>query len=162
MGFVFCPGTAVAFFALGLAVLTAVAARTDWWTCTVTEAAALTGEHSPAAAAALLAARVRGTGRAGGAVVRSGAGGCHVASGAVVEHVPAVPVVAVDTNGAGDSHTGAFVAGLLHGLDPLAAARRANAAAALAVIRRGPATAPTAAEVDALLENLSRDTSGPT
>jgi sugar/nucleoside kinase (ribokinase family) len=89
--------------------------------------------------------------------VRNGSAGCHVAAVAVagdrpaVRHVPAVNVVAVDTNGAGDCHTGAFVAALLGGLDPLAAARRANAAAALAVTRRGPATAPTAAEVDALL-----------
>jgi sugar/nucleoside kinase (ribokinase family) len=137
------------------AVLTAVAARTDWWTCTVAEAAALTGEPLPPAAAALLAARTGGTSRPAGAVVRSGPDGCHVApAGGGVRHVPAVPVVAVDTNGAGDCHVGVFVAGLLHGLAPLAAARRANAAAALAVTRRGSATAPTAAEVDALLEEL--------
>ena len=36
----------------------------------------------------------------------------------------------VNTNGAGDVHVGTFVAGLARGLDPVAAARDANAAAA--------------------------------
>ncbi len=149
------------------AVLAAVAARTNWWTCTAAEATALTGERDAATAAGLLAARPRAGGPgwgagAGGAVVRSGSAGCHVAAAAgtggrpAVRHVPAVRVVAVDTNGAGDCHTGAFVAALLGGLDPSAVARRANAAAALAVTRRGPATAPTAAEVDALLGGARR------
>ncbi|HEX5405763.1 MAG TPA: PfkB family carbohydrate kinase [Pseudonocardiaceae bacterium] len=65
--------------------------------------------------------------------------------------MPPFPVTAVDTNGAGDTHVGVFAAGLAAGLDPLTAALRANAAAALAVTRRGPSTAPTAAEVDDLL-----------
>ena len=65
--------------------------------------------------------------------------------------MPGFKVEAVDSNGAGDAHAGVLVAGLAAGLEPLMAARRANAAAAIAVTRRGPATAPGSAEVDALL-----------
>jgi len=60
-------------------------------------------------------------------------------------------VEAVDTTGAGDAHCGVLAAELLRGADLATAAARANAAAAIAVTRRGPATAPTRAEVDALL-----------
>ena len=77
-------------------------------------------------------------GRAGraGAVVRVGARGCVVAvAGAEPVHVPAVPVRVVDTTGAGDTHTGAFLAALLTGAAPVEAARRANAAAARHVAR---------------------------
>ncbi|WP_224791318.1 PfkB family carbohydrate kinase, partial [Pseudomonas fluorescens] len=58
-------------------------------------------------------------------------------------------------NGAGDAHAGVFVAGLAQGLAAYEAARRANAAAALAVTRWGPATAPGTAEVDALIRESS-------
>ncbi|MGZ4649781.1 MAG: PfkB family carbohydrate kinase [Kineosporiaceae bacterium] len=127
-------------------VVTAVAGRTDWLVCAGAEAARLTGVAEPAAAAGALAA---GYAR-GGALVRLGADGCLVAvGGAPPVHVPGYPVTAVDTNGAGDTHTGVFLAALVAGRSPVAAADRANAAAALAVTRRGPATAPTAGEVDA-------------
>jgi sugar/nucleoside kinase (ribokinase family) len=130
-------------------VLDPVLARADWWSCNEREARLLTGLAEPAAAAAALAAR---TGRTGGVVVRTGPDGALLAAGdrtPVV--VPTFPVAVVDTNGAGDAHVGAFAAALAQGLDPVAAVRRANAAAALAVTRRGPATAPTADEVDRLL-----------
>jgi len=80
-------------------------------------------------------------------LVRLGAAGCRVDG----VHVPGFAVDAVDTNGAGDAHVGAFLAGIAAGLAPQHAARRANACAALAATRRGPATAPGSAEVDALL-----------
>jgi sugar/nucleoside kinase (ribokinase family) len=57
----------------------------------------------------------------------------------------------VDTNGAGDTHTGVLVAERARGADWVSAARRANAAGALKVTRKGPATAPTVAELDAFL-----------
>ena len=81
-----------------------------------------------------------------GVVVRDASRGCAVWRSAVeVEQVEA-PVVdaadVVDTNGAGDVHVGAFVAGLARGEDAVTAARAANAAAAVAVTRLGPATAP--------------------
>jgi sugar/nucleoside kinase (ribokinase family) len=60
-------------------------------------------------------------------------------------------VDAVDLNGAGDAHTGAFMAALAQGLAPAAAARRANAAAAMAVTAPGPATAPDAHALDDFL-----------
>lgn len=63
-------------------------------------------------------------------------------------HVPAPEVTAVDSTGAGDAHSGVFLAALADGLSPLAAAARANAAAAFAVTRVGPATAPTRAQLD--------------
>lgn len=60
-------------------------------------------------------------------------------------------VDAVDTVGAGDALCGALAAGLALGLDDEDAVRRANAAGALAATRPGARSAPTAAEVDALL-----------
>jgi len=60
-------------------------------------------------------------------------------------------VDAVDTSGAGDTHTGAFIAALAGGADEVDAARTANAAAALSVTRRGPATGPAAAELTRFL-----------
>jgi sugar/nucleoside kinase (ribokinase family) len=65
--------------------------------------------------------------------------------------VPGFLVDVLDTNGAGDTHTGTFIAALAGGADELSAARAANAAAALSVTRRGPATAPTAAELTRFL-----------
>lgn len=80
-------------------------------------------------------------------IVRLGAAGCLVDG----VRVPGFAVEAIDTNGAGDAHAGAFMAGIAAGLAPLDAARRANACAALATTRGGPATAPGIAQVDALL-----------
>jgi sugar/nucleoside kinase (ribokinase family) len=65
----------------------------------------------------------------------------------------------LDSNGAGDTHTGAFIAALATGADDVAAARTANAAAALSVTRRGPATAPTAAELARFLSCQSWNSS---
>jgi sugar/nucleoside kinase (ribokinase family) len=65
--------------------------------------------------------------------------------------IPAPTVHAVDTTGAGDGHSGVFLAALADGLPAADAARRANAAAALAVTRPGPATSPTRTELDAWL-----------
>ncbi|PMY43164.1 sugar kinase [Pseudomonas sp. GW456-L14] len=88
-------------------------------------------------------------------VVRDGPQGCWVSQHGHSAHVPGFKVRAVDSNGAGDAHAGVFVAALAQGLEPVQAARRANAAAALAVTRWGPATAPGAAEVDALVNGDS-------
>lgn len=63
--------------------------------------------------------------------------------------IPAPRVQAVDTNGAGDAHTGVLCGQLARGSTLTAAAERANIAAALAVTRSGPATAPTAGEINA-------------
>jgi sugar/nucleoside kinase (ribokinase family) len=126
-------------------VLDAVGAGTDWFVCNAAEARRLTGERDHAAAASEVARRWARV----GAVVRLGADGCLVATDGDVVAVPAPAVQAVDTNGAGDTHTGVLIATLLAGAPPLRAAARANAAAALAVTRRGPTTTPTSTAIDA-------------
>jgi sugar/nucleoside kinase (ribokinase family) len=137
-------------------VLGPVLSRCDWWSSNQREAALLTGAGDPAEAARLLIAR---TGRAG-VIVRAGRAGCVLAlrapgPGAVsLSLIPAPAVVAVDTTGAGDAHAGVFLAGLAAGLPPAAAASRANAAAALAVTRAGPAESPSRAELDAFVATL--------
>ncbi len=61
-------------------------------------------------------------------------------------------VEAVDATAAGDTFDGAFLAEYLIGRDALAAARYANAAAALSTTGYGAvAPMPTRAEVEALL-----------
>jgi ribokinase len=84
-------------------------------------------------------------------VTRVGAEGCDVVDNGVTVRVPGFPVDPVDTNGAGDAHAGVLAAELLRGEPLLVAAERANAAAAIAVRRYGPATSPSRAEVDELL-----------
>ena len=95
-----------------------------------------------------------------GILVRSGPDGCVLAvrvpgSGTgyrlSLSHVAAPAVVPVDTTGAGDAHSGVFLAGLAARLTVGEAARRANAAAALTVTRTGAATSPTRAELDRFL-----------
>jgi len=98
--------------------------RLDWISANAGEAAALTGASDPVVAAGRLGGRA-------GAIVRTGERGCVVAqAGAEPVVVPAVPVAAVDTTGAGDVHTGVFLAALLRGASPVQAARDANAVAA--------------------------------
>ncbi|ATY15042.1 sugar kinase [Amycolatopsis sp. AA4] len=128
----------------------AVLARTDILTANAREARLLTGREDPASAAPELAKRVRGR----AAIVRTGGTGCWVAtaeSPGSATNVPAYPVAAVDTNGAGDAHGGVLAAALARGNDLTQAARRANVAAALAVTQRGPATAPTTEMIDEAL-----------
>ena len=127
--------------------LEAALARADWLLCNASEARALSGEADPTVAASSLARPDLAI------VVRDGANGCVVAlrPGGATD-VAGVAVEALDTNGAGDVHNGVFLAELLAGSPATSAARWANAAAALAVTRRGPATGPTRAEVEGLLD----------
>lgn len=119
--------------------LRAALEATLWVSANRDEAAILTGTDDPAHAAEALA-----KGRAGGALVRVGAGGCWLATpGTPAQHIPGHAVRAIDTNGAGDAHTGHFIAALARGEDPAAAARIANVAAALSTTEEGPSTAPT-------------------
>ncbi|MBZ9782354.1 PfkB family carbohydrate kinase [Pseudomonas sp. REP124] len=133
-------------------LLQALLPRIDLWTSNSVEALRVTGAPDIAGAldllAGLLPAKVL-------MVVRDGPQGCWISQGSERRHVPGFKVEAVDSNGAGDAHAGVFVAGLAQGLPAFEAARRANAAAALAVTRWGPATAPGAAEVDALISRAS-------
>lgn len=124
-----------------------------WITANRAEAGHLTGCSDPETAAAMLAA---GRPPGGGAVVRDGANGAFLAlQQGPVQYLPGYPVDAVDTNGAGDSHTGAFVAMLASGRDPALAVSIANVAAALSTTQEGPATAPQLADVLAALERSS-------
>jgi sugar/nucleoside kinase (ribokinase family) len=146
------------------AVLGPVLDRCDWLSCNEREAAVLASAGIAVAADPGEAVdpgetldpgetvrRLLDRGGAGSVMVRAGASGCYVGvrSSGAVERVPAPVVTAVDTTGAGDAHAGVFLASVADGLSPLAAAARANAAAAYAVTRHGPATAPTRAELDA-------------
>ena len=74
---------------------------------------------------------------------------------ALLSRLPIARERVLDTNGAGDTHTGALLAEVAAGTPWVEGCRRANAAAAIKVTRRGPESAPTAAEVDAFL--ASRD-----
>ena len=112
------------------------------------EAAALSGTPGdPLAAAAVL------RGQLGAAVVVTvGAQGAWVVDGDEPEHVPAHPVEAVDTVGAGDAFCGALGARLAAGDDLRAATSYANAAAALSVTKPGAEPSmPRAADIEALL-----------
>jgi sugar/nucleoside kinase (ribokinase family) len=129
--------------------LARVLGRADWLTCNAREAAALSGEPEPARALRTLTGRPPWPARRGQRVlVRTGPNGCMIGyfrTAPIV--VSGFPVTAVDSNGAGDTHTGVFIAALARGMDAESAARRANAAAAISVTRRGPATAPNADEL---------------
>ncbi|MEU6199637.1 PfkB family carbohydrate kinase [Streptomyces sp. NPDC047061] len=130
-------------------VLAPVLARTDWLSTNAREARIMTGHADPRTAAAELGQRLA---PGAGVLVRADKDGCWLATpGRPPVHVPGFPVTAVDSNGAGDAHVGAFLALLGQGFDPLTAARGANAAAACAVTRRGPATAPDRTELAAFL-----------
>ncbi|MFJ4921634.1 PfkB family carbohydrate kinase [Streptomyces sp. NPDC088725] len=137
------------------ALLAPVLARTDWLSCNAREARLLSGHADPGTAAKALRERLA---PGAGVLVRADKDGCWLAApgsadggGSEPVHVPGFPVRAVDSNGAGDAHVGAFLALLGQGFDPLTAARGANAAAAYAVTRRGPATAPDRTELMAFL-----------
>ncbi len=66
----------------------------------------------------------------------------------------AFPVKAVDTTAAGDTFTGYYLAGLLSGIERREILRRACAASALAVMKKGAVgSIPRAQEVDCFLQN---------
>ena len=150
---VFDPGPLV--MSIPPEALDRVLRRADWLTCNAREAAALTGEGTPPAALRALAARLGGGRPGAGVLLRTGPDGCLLSSFSATKPlaVPGFPVTELDSSGAGDTHTGAFIAALACGADPPEAARRANAAAAISVTRRGPATAPNAAELAQFLSH---------
>ncbi len=134
---VFDPGPLVE--SPDLALMRALLPRIDVWTSNSVEALRFTGAADIGAALDRLAKHLPQDVLL---VVRDGPQGCWIQQAGERRHVPGFAVNAVDSNGAGDAHAGVFVAGLAQGLDAHEAARRANAAAALAVTRWGPATAP--------------------
>lgn len=81
-------------------------------------------------------------------VLTLGAAGAVLDDGERQAHVPALPVAAVDTTGAGDAFVGALAVGLAQAPSLTAAVERAVAVAALAVGRRGAqASYPTREEL---------------
>jgi len=113
------------------------------------EARLLTGATNLPGAASRLVPRLA---PGGWVVARAGAQGCWVASESQPPwHVPARPARALDTTGAGDAHVATLLARLATGDDMRAAARVANIAASIAVERNGPATGPTARELEEAL-----------
>ncbi|WP_392544778.1 PfkB family carbohydrate kinase [Oryzobacter telluris] len=133
----------------------AVLARTNVWTGNADEAAALAGvtgmEHAAEVVATLLPAGAV-------AIVRDGPRGCAVREDGRTTYLTGHPQRPVDTNGAGDTHTGVLLAERAAGASWTQAAARANAAGAIKVTRRGPDTAPTRAEIDAFLARVGAAT----
>ena len=86
-------------------------------------------------------------------VIRTlGGEGLEIAAEDGVTHLPAFPIVPVDTTAAGDCFTGVLASALDRGLPLAEAARRASAAAALCCTRAGSqGSIPSAAETDAFL-----------
>ena len=83
-----------------------------------------------------------------------GAEGCYVATREERRLVPAYTVDALDATGAGDCFGGAFIARLVAGDDPFAAARYANVCAALSTTGYGAvAPIPLAAQVEKILDS---------
>ena len=96
------------------------------------EAAALSGEDEPEAAARALAERTGAP-----VVVTVGADGALLVADGAVERIPAPAVEAVDTTGAGDAFNGALAAALAGGAALADAVREAVAVAAESVRRPG-------------------------
>ncbi len=127
----------------------AVLARTAVWTGNVEESQSLAGVSGIREAAEVVGSLLP---EGAVVVVRDGPRGCLVREGGERERfVPGHPQRPVDTNGAGDTHTGVLLAERLAGASWADAAVRANAAGAIKVTRRGPDTAPGRAEIDAFL-----------
>lgn len=146
------PGAA--FAGLPEDVRAAMLEVTDVWSSNAEEAEDLlreVGQEPPADLADLttaIAPLLRGDAVA---IVRDGPEGCAIHDGDGTTYVPGFPQTPLDTNGAGDTHTGALLAEVAAGRPWVEGCRRANAAAAIKVTRRGTQSAPTAAEVDAFL-----------
>jgi ribokinase len=115
--------------------LRALLPRTHVLLPTLDEAQTLTGEGSPDRCVRALLDLGAGT-----IALKLGSAGCLVASKSMMVHVPAFPVEACDTTGAGDAFNAGLLAALLEGLDLYAAAVVANACGALAVRQIGAGT----------------------
>jgi 2-dehydro-3-deoxygluconokinase len=130
------------------AIIRATLALADWALPSLDDAELLYGRDEPEA---ILDACHQDGARL--VVLRCGAGGCVVSDGRRRERIAGHRVDVVDATGAGDCFDGAFVARLVAGDDAFAAARYANAAAALKTLGYGAvAPLPRHAQVMALLK----------
>jgi 2-dehydro-3-deoxygluconokinase len=134
------------------AVIVATLPLSDWFLPSLDEAALLSGASEASA--------ILDWCHASGAplvALKMGSEGVWVSSAKVREHIPAHRVDAIDATGAGDCFDGAFAARIVAGDDALAAARYANAAAALATMGYGAVDPlPTPAAVAAFLKASPR------
>jgi 2-dehydro-3-deoxygluconokinase len=129
------------------AVIAATLPLSDWFLPSLDEAALLSGASE--ANAILDWCHARG---APLVALKMGADGVWVSSAKAREHIPGHRVDAIDATGAGDCFDGAFAARMVVGDDAVAAARYANAAAALATTGYGAVDPlPTHADVAAFL-----------
>ena len=96
-------------------------------------------------------------------VVRAGAAGAYVARPSVAatdavhedaSHVPTPRVEAIDTNGAGDAHSGVLAASLAQGIPLERALLLANCAGALSATVVGPASCPSRSQIEAAADVL--------
>lgn len=128
----------------------------DYFTPNETEAEALSGVEVKDVASAEKAAAVLHEKGARAVIITLGEKGCLVSlRGFPPRLVPAFPVEALDTTGAGDAFTGAFALALSEKRDVHDAARFACAAAALSVTKLGTAPAmPQRSEIDAFLASF--------
>ena len=103
-------------------------------------------------------------------VVRAGAQGAYVAHPSVAatdavhedaSHVPTPRVEAIDTNGAGDAHSGVLAASLAQGIPLERALLLANCAGALSATVVGPASCPTREEIEAAASALEERADAP-
>jgi ribokinase len=99
-----------------------------------------------------VASAVRALDSPGATVVTLGSRGALIVGDGDVRHIPALPVNAIDTTGAGDAFCGALAVSLSRAMRLDAAVRFASAAGALATTRRGAqAGLPSRDDVEALL-----------
>ena len=96
-------------------------------------------------------------------LVRAGAAGAYFvrpagtapnASNEDAAHIPTPHVEAIDTNGAGDAHSGVLAASLAHGIPMWRALLLANCAGALSTTAVGPASCPTRSQIEAAADAL--------
>ncbi|ERG64307.1 hypothetical protein L332_07550 [Agrococcus pavilionensis RW1] len=117
-----------------------------------TEASLLTGIRVDSRESAERAGRWFVDRGAGAALITMGGEGSVLVTAASVSHHESVRVDVVDTTAAGDAFAGHLAASIARGLPIEQAIRRAGAAGAITVTRRGSSSSvPTASEVDALL-----------
>ena len=124
------------------AIVQATIPRCDWFLPGYDEVALLGGVSGIPAAIEWCHAR-----GAGIVVMKCGADGVVVSDGHRTERIAGIAVQSVDATGAGDCFDGAFAVRVRAGDDPFAAARYANAAAALATTGYG-AVAPLPRDAD--------------
>ena len=96
-------------------------------------------------------------------LVRAGAAGAYFvrpagtapnASNEDAAHIPTPHVEAIDTNGAGDAHSGVLAASVAHGIPMGRALLLANCAGALSTTAVGPASCPTRSQIEAAADAL--------